>query len=121
MAVSRILRLNSLMKEALSEVIHKDLHHMPLINERVTITRVDMTSDLEHAKVYISVLGLKNEKEEAIKLLTSKAGTIAHMCSKKVRMYQFPKLVFKIDEELENQLHIEEVLVKLSKERQGRE
>ncbi len=116
----RTVRLNSLLKEVISEVIHRDLHHVPHVNEFITITAVDITSDLSYAKVFVSVIGDQKQKKLAVQALQEKAGTIARMSSKKVVMRHFPELTFEIDSGLEKQLHMEEVFSKLSQEREKR-
>ena len=116
----RTVRLNSLLKEVISEVIHRDLHHVPHVNEFVTITSVEITSDLSYAKVFVSVIGDQKQKKLAVQALQEKAGPIARMASKKVVMHHFPALTFEIDSGLEKQLHMEDVFSKLSQERERR-
>ena len=70
MAKNRVARLNSLLKEVISEVIHKDVDN-PHVNKFVSVTQVEITSDLHHAKVHISVLGDQSAKEETINLSSS--------------------------------------------------
>lgn len=119
MAVQRTDRLNSLLKEVISEVIRKDVRN-PHVTELVTVTRVQITKDLRHAKVYISVIGSEQEKAETIAALTSAAGFIAVNSSQKVTMRYFPELVFKLDDSVEKHMRIEELLGKISKERETR-
>ncbi len=119
MAKKRIERLNSLLKEVLSEVIRKDVRD-PRLSPLFSITRVDITSDLQHAKVYISVIGTPHQKEETIIALQSAAGFIAITSSKKVVMRYFPALNFKLDQSLEEQLRIEEVLGQINQEKRAR-
>ena len=76
MVKNRIVRLNSLLKEVISEVIHRDVRN-PLVNQFVTVTSVDITKDLQHAKVHISVIGSQEEKDQTIRALQSAAGFIA--------------------------------------------
>ena len=116
----RTVRLNSLLKEVLSEVIHQDLHHIPYVNELVTITNVEITSDLSYAKVFVSVLGDEKQKKLAVNALQEKAGLIAVRASKKVVMHHFPELTFEIDLGLEKQMKMEELFSKLNKERDKR-
>jgi len=120
MPVKRTDRLNSLLKEVISEVIHRDMHHAKNISTLITITRVDITSDLLQAKVYISVIGKELEKKQALLALQKLAGTIARKTSKKVRMHCFPLIEFLFDEALENQIHMEELFAKISEERHKR-
>lgn len=120
MSIPRTVRLNSLLKEVVSEVIHRDMHHKTHVNEFVTITRVDITADLSFAKVYISMIGKDADKIKALDELNENARQIAHIAMKKVRMRKFPVLSFEFDTGLEKQMRIEELLHKVSKERQNR-
>lgn len=119
MVKNRILRLNSLLKEVLSEVIRADVRN-PLVAKFVTVTSVDITSDLQHAKVYISVIGTTLEKEQTIKALQSAAGFIAIQSSKKVVMRYFPALTFKLDTTVEQQIRIDALLDKIKVEHDTR-
>ncbi len=115
MVKNRIARLNSLLKEVLSEVIREDVRN-PLVAKLFTVTGVDITNDLQHAKVYISVIGTDKEKEDTIKALQSAAGFIAILSSKKVVMRYFPELTFKLDTSVENQFRIDSLLNKIKQE-----
>lgn len=119
MPVNRTDRLNSLLKEVISDVIRKDVRN-PRVVELVTVTRVQITKDLRHAKVYISVIGAEQDKVETIEALNSAAGFIAVQASHQVVMRYFPELVFKLDDSVEKHMRIEELLNKLSKERETR-
>lgn len=120
MPKQRTDRLNSLLKEVISEVIKRDLEHVP-INELITITRVGISKDLHHAKVYFSVIGDEIDKAETLALLEDATKQITHLASRKVVMRFFPHLQFILDEGLENQLRVEELLQKISKEREQRD
>lgn len=119
MVKRRIARLNSLLKEVLSEVIRDDVRN-PLVAKLITVTKVDITSDLQHAKVYISVIGTPKEKEDTITALQSGAGFIAILASKKVVMRYFPELTFKLDNSVEEQIRIDSLLRKIKEEEQSR-
>ena len=117
---SRTVRLNSLLKEVISEVIHRDIHHEPHINEFVTITRVDITSDLSFAKVFVSVLGSDVQKLQALDRLNHLAAMIAVLSSKKVTMRYFPELTFKLDDSVDKHMRIAELLSEIGEERKSR-
>lgn len=120
MTKQRTDRLNSLLKEVISEVIRKDVRN-PHVNQLVTVTRVDITKDLHHAKVYISVIGTDQEKQDTIVALQSASGFIAVNASKKVTMRYFPELTFKLDDSVEKHMRIAELLGEISAEREARE
>lgn len=114
--MERTKRLNSLLKEVISEVIRDDVDN-PHVSELFTITEVDISKDLSHAKVFVSVIGEEHEKEETVKALNSASGFIATLASKKVTMRLFPNLQFKIDETVEKHMRIEEALRKIHEDR----
>ncbi|MBB64481.1 MAG: ribosome-binding factor A [Waddliaceae bacterium] len=117
----RTARLNSLLKEVISEVLHKDVKN-PMMSEFVTVTRVEITNDLHYAKVYITVVGGDDEvKQSVLAACQSAAGFIAVHASKKVVMRYFPELTFRIDRSLDQQLRIEELVQKVREEREERE
>lgn len=119
MAVKRTDRLNSLLKEVISEVIRRDVRN-PHVGELVTVTRVQITPDLHYAKVYISVIGSEQDKAATIDALNSAAGFIAVQSSHKVVMRYFPELRFKLDDSVEKHMHIEELMNHLALEREKR-
>ncbi len=119
MAVKRTDRLNSLLKEVISEVIRRDVRN-PHVAELITVTRVEITKDLHYAKVYISVIGTDEQKKETLTALQSAAGFIAVNSSQKVVMRYFPELTFKLDDSVEKHMRIEELLYKVNRERETR-
>ncbi len=119
MAVKRTDRLNSLIKEVISEVIRKDVKN-PHVNELLTVTHVDITKDLHHAKVYVSVIGTEQQKKDTIAALQSAAGFIAVNSSKKMTIRYFPALTFILDESVDKQMRIEMLLHQISAEKEAR-
>lgn len=118
-AKKRTDRLNSLLKEVITEVIKKDVRD-PRIPELITVTSVDITKDLHHAKVFISIIGTKEQKKEALAALQSGAGFIAVHASKKVVMRFFPSLTFKIDESVDKYIAIDKILGQIHEEQNSR-
>jgi ribosome-binding factor A len=119
MAIKRAVRLNSLLKEVISEVVMRDVRD-PRLPQFVTITGVEITSDLHYAKVSVSVIGTPEQKTKTIEALQSAAGFIAVQSSKKVVMRYFPALTFKIDDSVEQHIRIESLLSEIQKEQKSR-
>ncbi len=119
MAKQRTNRLNSLLKEVISDVIRKDVNN-PNVNELLTVTRVDITKDLHYAKVYVSVIGTAQQKSDTLAALQAAAGFIAIQSSKQVVMRYFPSLTFILDDSVEKHMRIEELLHKISVEKDAR-
>ncbi|MFI5335060.1 MAG: 30S ribosome-binding factor RbfA [Chlamydiales bacterium] len=120
MPKKRVDRLNSLLQEVLSDVIRKDVRD-PRVAAIVSITRVSITADLQHAKVFISVIGTPKQKEDTVAALQSAAGFIAMTASKQVVMRYFPELSFKLDDTVEEQMRIDALLHKIHEEKKARQ
>ncbi len=97
----------------------RDVHN-PKVSTLVTIKKVDITKDLHHAKVYISLVGSDSEKRQTLKALQSAAGFISTQAAKKVVMRYFPQLTFHLDDTLEDELRIHNLLEKIHDEQAKR-
>jgi ribosome-binding factor A len=113
-------RLNSLLKEVISEVIKREVRN-PHVNELITVTRVDITKDLHYAKVYVSVIGDEAQKKETLAALQSAAGFIAVNASQKVVMRYFPALTFRLDDGVDKHIRMQKLLSDISEERNSRQ
>ena len=120
MGKQRIDRLNSLLREVISEVIKRDVKN-PQVSELVTVTRVEITKDLRQAKVYVSIIGSEKERKETLEALNSAAGFIGVHASKKVVLRFFPTLKFILDESVDQQMRIEELLNHINEEKRSRD
>ncbi len=120
MKKNRLARVNSLLKEVIFEVIQKDVRN-PNVTTFVSVTEVDTSADLHHAKVYISLICSDEEKSKVLTALNSAAGFIAVHAAKKVKLRYFPELIFKIDTSSEEHMKIQTILSDLEKERSSRE
>lgn len=119
MKKNRLNRINSLLKEVLFEVIQKEVRN-PNVNLFVSVTRVETSADLHHAKVFISLIGTQQEKAKVLDALQSAAGFIAVAASKQVELRHFPSLAFKIDTSADEHMKIEKILADIEKERLSR-
>lgn len=114
----RIERINSLLREVLTDVIRKEVKN-PHLPDLVGISHVDVTRDLRYAKVYVSVIGEPDVRKKALDALQSAAGFIAVTASKKVDLRFFPELRFILDDSVDQQMRIEELLGEIKKQRKS--
>lgn len=76
----------------------------------VTISRVDVTTDLAHAKVFISILGNDKEKHDSLEALAHSAGFMRTHLAKALKTRTVPRLAFVEDKNLDHGFRINEVL-----------
>ena len=81
----------------------------------VTITRVEMTKDLENAKIYFSVYGSEKEKNETIEALEEDTKRVRHHLGTVLKIRHTPRVQFVVDEGLEASLRVNELLSQTKK------
>jgi ribosome-binding factor A len=105
----RLLKINESIKETLSSVITSEGLKDPGVGF-VTVTGVETSPDLRHAKVYVSVLGGRTERELTMKALERSRGFLQAKINASLHMKRTPQLQFLYDETLDNALRIERAL-----------
>ncbi len=76
----------------------------------VTLTRVMVTDDLRTARVFYSVIGGEQEKENSREGLKSATGFIRRELGRRLRLRYTPELIFTFDDSLEYGNHIEQLI-----------
>ena len=82
----------------------------------MTVTGVDVTSDLRHAKVFVSVLGSDAERAATYEGLGSVASHLRSRVGRALRLRVAPELVFKEDQSVAHAARIESLLAGLRDE-----
>ena len=93
----RIQRLNDQLRDEISNLILKGEVKDPRVSTFLSINRVEVTTDLGYAKVYVSSFLPDNQVEKGVNGLNAAAGFIQREIAKKLRIRQFPKLQFLLD------------------------
>jgi ribosome-binding factor A len=118
MAKVRIGRVGEQIKKELSVILQTELKD-PRIGF-VTVTGVEVTNDLSQAKVFLSVLGDDQQKEETLKALAKGSGFIRSELGRRVRLRHTPELIFKFDTSIEYGGRIEQLLQELNHKELGK-
>ena len=119
MPSNKLARTNDDIQLVLSKLLReiKD----PRINQgMLSVTRVETTGDLKYCKVWISVLGLENEKEFK-KGLRSASGWLRRELGNSLKLRNTPELIFELDHSIEYGAHINELINSLDIKRDEEE
>jgi ribosome-binding factor A len=81
-----------------------------------SITRVEVSGDLRHAKIFVSVMGDQNEQTETMKALKHATGFLRHELAERLNIRFMPEIVFKLDTSIEEGSRILELLRKTEEE-----
>lgn len=96
----RIERVNGVLRQEISRVLTTELRD-PRLSALVTVTQVETSADLRHAKVFVSVLGDGAEKKSTLEALRSAAGYVHRNIRDNLTMKSVPTLEFAIDDSIE--------------------
>lgn len=107
----RLEKIQEFIKQEVSTIILTELKD-PRIGF-VTVTRVEATGDLRHAKVYISLLGNEEQKAETWQGLTKALGFLRMEVGKRLKIRHSPELTLYLDESLDHSVHIQKLLQKI--------
>lgn len=111
----RLNRISEEVKRVVSELIYNGLKD-PRVNSMTTITNVEVTRDLRFAKIYVSVFGDKDEKENTIIGLESAKGFIRKEIGSRIDLRYAPEPVFYLDESIEQGLYMSKLIEDLNKD-----
>lgn len=113
MADMRANRVAEQMKKEMGEILTRKIKD-PRVGF-VTVTDVEVTGDLQQAKVFVSVLGDELEKQDTLLGLAKAKGFIRSEIGKRIRLRKTPEISFEFDEALEYGNRIETILRDLNK------
>lgn len=114
---SRTSRIGEVIMRELAQMIQQEVSD-PRVG-MVTVSHVDVTSDLKQAKVYVTRLNgveSENDAKECIAGLTNAAGFLKRGIAKRVEIRTIPDLRFLYDKSLEHGFHMDELIAKANKD-----
>ena len=109
----RVEKLQELIKQEVGKMLLKEIKD-PRIGF-VTVTEVEMASDLHEAKIFVSIMGTEENIKETLKGLRSALGFIRREIGKRIRMRYVPKFSFALDTSLNYSEHIQKILLDINK------
>jgi ribosome-binding factor A len=105
----RLLRINESIKAVLSSIITSEGLKDPRVGF-VTVTGVETSPDLRHAKVFVSVLGGQDERDACMEALEHSRGYLQARLNTALHMKRTPQLEFHYDSTLDTALHIDALM-----------
>jgi ribosome-binding factor A len=104
----RVQKVAEQMKKEIADILRTSLKD-PRVGF-ATVTHVEVSGDLQHAKVFVSILGSGEEKEASLAALTKASGFIRGEVARRLHMRVAPELLFRLDDSGDYSARIEDVL-----------
>lgn len=108
MASNRLARTNDDIQRVISSLL-RNVKDPRVQQGMISVTRVETTGDLRYSKIWLSVMGMKDEKELK-KGLKSASGWLRRELGSSMNLRYTPELVFEIDHSIEYGAHISQVI-----------
>jgi len=122
MATSRrVSRVGALIQQEVSQMVLHEIKDDRVGAGMVSITLVDVSGDLQHAKIYVSVYGTDEARAETMEGLKSATGFVRRELGKRLSLRRTPEIAFIEDRGIEKGNRVLTLLTQLSQERQNKE
>lgn len=108
MASNKLARTNDDIQRVVSSLL-REVKDPRVQQGMISVTRVETTGDLRYSKIWLSVMGMKDEKEFR-KGLKSASGWLRKELGSAMSLRYTPELVFEIDHSIEYGAHINQVM-----------
>ena len=108
MSYNRIDRISEEVRREVDRIIREDLND-PRVSGTFSVTHADVTRDLRHAKIYVSVLE-DDKREGMMAALKKAAGFVRHELRESMIIRYAPEILFELDNNIEYGIHIASVL-----------
>lgn len=108
MARRRQKQIGELIHQEISQTLQFNSHDPRL--KLVTVTGVEVTPDLELAKVFVTVWGDASEEKQTLAALEKAAGYVRYQLGQTLKLRHIPELTFKLDKSLEYGMRIDRLL-----------
>jgi ribosome-binding factor A len=106
MKAHRVARVAEVVREVASETILYELRDPRIKNASVTVTRTEVSGDLQHAKVYVSIMGTAKEQELCMHGLDHSAGFIQSKLGSRLQTRFTPVIRFVLDQGVKHSIEI---------------
>ena len=118
MATSRrVDRVAELIKREVSQMLLNGIKDDRVGVGMVSITDVDVSGDLQHAKIYVSIYGSDDAREQTMAGLKSATGYVRRELGQRIRLRRTPEVVFHEDRSIERGTRVLSLINRLNQDR----
>ena len=114
----RLAKVSSLLKKEITLILQNDLENDLIRNYFVNISKIDLSGDLQHCKIYITSTAEEKVRKEIVANLNTAKSSIRHILGKRIEMRRVPEIIFKDDVVLDKGLSVLKLLDELKNKNQ---
>ena len=113
----RVERVASLIRREMSLLLMNGIRDERVNHGMVSVTAVEVSGDLQHCKIFVSVFGEESEKKDVLAGLQSANSFIRAELGRKIKLRRTPEVVFQLDRGLEKGSSVLNLLSTIEKKR----
>jgi ribosome-binding factor A len=117
----RVERVASLIRREVSELLRGGIKDERVSQGLVSVTHVEVAGDLQHCRIFVSVFGNDEDREQAMAGLKAASPYVKGELGRRLRMRRTPEVVFVQDRGMERGTSVLSLLHQLERERSDRE
>ncbi|MCG8364796.1 MAG: 30S ribosome-binding factor RbfA [Pseudanabaenales cyanobacterium] len=113
----RVARVAALIKREISQMLLYGIKDDRVGSGMVSVTDVDVSGDLQHAKIFVSIYGTEEVRSETMAGLKAATGFVRSELGQRIRLRRTPEVIFEEDRSFERGARVLSLLNQLSQER----
>ena len=114
----RLAKVSSLLKKEITLILQNDLENDLIRDHFVNISKIDLSGDLQHCKIYITSTAQDNVRKNIVANLNTAKSSIRYSLGKRIEMRRVPEIIFKEDVVLDKGLSVLKLLDELKNKNQ---
>ena len=114
----RLAKVSSLLKKEITLILQNDLENDLIRDHFVNISKIDLSGDLQHCKIYITSTAQDTVRKEIVANLNTAKNSIRHSLGKRIEMRRVPEIIFIDDVVLDKGLSVLKLLDELKNKTQ---
>jgi len=115
----RLAKVSSLLKKEITLILQNDLENDLIRDHFVNISKIDLSGDLQHCKIYITSTAQDTVRGEIVSNLNTVKSSIRLSLGKRIEMRRVPEIIFKDDVVLDKGLSVLKLLDELKNKNQN--
>lgn len=98
-----------------SDILTHEVKDPALVNQLISVTDVEVSGDLRHARVFVSVMGEESVQEEVMRILQEHTPKIRSALGQRIRLRYTPEIDIRLDNSLERGARVTQLLNQISR------
>ena len=112
---SRTDRIRKAIIREFNDILTKDVKDPRLTNHLISVTDAEVTGDMRHARIFVSVMGEESVQNEIMTILQEHAPRIRSALGQRIRLRYTPEVDLKLDNSLERGARVTQLLNQISR------